>query len=734
MNNKIIKKEIEFAGKKITLETGKLAPMSNLAVKASYGDTVMLITANSGGYNPELDFFPLMVNYNEKLYASGTIKSSRFVKRDGRSTDDAIITGRLCDHAIRPLFPSDFSDETQIVGSVMSLEEDADATFLFLNAVSATLQASTIPWNGPMLTARVGYINNDYVLNPTRHQLHDESTLDMTVSFVGKEMKFLAIEAEANVLPENVILGAIEFARNGLKPIYDLIEDFAKAVNPKHEKFGYESVALEEDLTKDVHAIAKEKVIKLMQSGLDKVEMSTKLSELFEEVYTSLEGKYKKARIEKAFYDIEKHALQQMILDQGKRPDGRAIDEVRPITVDIDVLPRVHGSGLFTRGVTQVMTIATLGSPSDEMLVQDMYGEVSKKYMHFYNFPPYASGEIGRVGGFPKNREIGHGMLAEKALKPVLPDTKDFPYTIVLVSETLSSSGSTSMAATCGSTLALMAAGVPIKDMVAGIGVGLIVNDDMSKQLIMTDLAYMEDAFGFLDFKMTGTRNGVTAIQCDMKAEGIPMDLLPKIFEQSKAGRLHVLDKMEEVIKEPRKEVSEYAPKSAMTKIDPDKIGMVIGPGGKVIKELQERTSTDISIEEDGTVVATGFSPEGVAEAIAHIDGMTKDVEVGEIYDGVVKEIVDFGAFVQILPGKDGLLHVSEISSEYVDDVRNVLSEGQEVRVKVIKTEDGKVSLSKRAIDDPEGYEKAASRPSNRGGNNRRGGRFNDRKGRNNRR
>ena len=736
--NKIVKKEMDFGGKKLVLETGQLAVMSNMAIKASYGDTVMLVTANSGGYNPDKDFFPLMVNYMERLYSSGTIKSSRFVKRDGRGTDEAIITQRLADHAIRPLFPGDFSDEVQVAATVMSLEEDADPVVLFMNSISACLQSSTIPWNGPMVTARVGYVNGAYVLNPSRKVLKEESELDMTVSFVGSEKKFLAVEAEAHLLPEKVILGAIEFARNNLDELMKFIEEFANEVNPEGEKYEYESQKLDEELVEAVHEIAKERVIKLMKEGLDKVEMKEQLGAILEEVYTSLEGKFKKTDMEKAFYDIEKHALQSMILDEQKRPDGRGIKEIRPLTASVDILPRVHGSGLFTRGVTQVMTVATLGSPDDKQIIQDMYGEDTKRYMHFYNYPPYAGGEVGRLGGYPKNREIGHGMLGEKALLPVLPSEEEFPYTILLTSETLSSSGSTSMAATCGSTLAMMAAGVPIKDMVAGIGVGLIVNDDMSKQLIMTDLAYMEDAFGFLDFKMTGTRDGVSAIQCDMKAEGIPMSLLPKIIEQSREGRLQVLDVMEAAIKEPRAEVSEFAPKMASTKIDPDKIGAVIGSGGKVIKKIQEDTETNISIEEDGTVAATGMNKEGVLKAIEIVDGMTREIEKGEVFEGTVTDLVGFGAFVEVLPGRDGLLHVSEVADGYVEDVSKVLSVGDVIKVKVIKaTPDGKFSLSKKSVDNPENeeeYQKMRDQKDSNGKRDRGGRGRNGRSGRNNRR
>ncbi|MCA9308572.1 MAG: polyribonucleotide nucleotidyltransferase [Patescibacteria group bacterium] len=719
----IIRKEYDFAGKKLVLETGELAVQCNMALKASYGDTVMLITAVSGGYNPDIDFFPLTVNYQEKLFAAGSIKSSRFQKRDFRGTDETVIIGRTADHAIRPLFPRDFSDEVQVVGTVLSLDADFDPQVLFMNAVSACLHASSIPWEGPMVSAKVGYVDGEYVLNPDYEVLHHKSELDLIVSFVGADFKFLALEASANVLPEEKVLGAIEFARNNLKGLYEFINDFAKAINPSDERYEYVSTAHPPELVSKVDSIAKAKVTELMHQGLDKDLLSAQLKEVWADLYGQLSSEYSKSEIYSVFDDIKKHALQELILDKGIRPDGRAITEVRPITCKVDYLPKTHGSALFTRGVTQMLSVATLGGPSDELIMQDLYGERTQRYMHHYNFPPYSSGETGRVGGYPKNREIGHGMIGEKALIPVLPDKADFPYTIIVNSETMSSSGSTSMAATCGSSLALMDAGVPIKAMVAGVGVGLIVNDDMSKQLIMTDLAYMEDAYGFLDFKMTGTREGVTAIQSDMKAFGIPMDLLPKIFEQSKAGRMHVLDKMEEAIKTPRSSVNKNAPKIATTKISPEDIGTVIGSGGKNIKMIQEKTGAELSIEEDGSVIATSVDLEKAQAAIEYVDNMFKEINVGEVYTGTVVEILDFGALVEILPGKVGLAHVSELSYEYVKDVHSVVSVGDTLEVKVIGVDPraGKISLSPKALQTPpEGYE--APERSDRGGRGSRDG------------
>lgn len=724
--NKIVRKEINFAGRPLVLETGELAIQANLAVKASYGDTVVLVTVVSGAPKEDIDFFPLTVNYEEKLYAAGQIKSSRFVKRDGKATDEAVITKRLVDHAIRPLFPKDFMDEVQVVATVLSLDHSADPAFLTMIAASAALHASDIPWNGPMVSARMGFMGGQFALNPDPQKLEDltpDNQMDMMISFSGKEKKFLAVEAEVHLMAEEMVLGAMEFARNGLDPVVSLIEDFAKEVNPKAEKYVYVSKACAEDLLKDVLDVAHGRFVDLLKSDADKVELKAKEEELKAEVLAKFEGKYKKSDMLRAFDELEKRAIQHLILEEGKRPDGRGVKEIRPITTKVNILPRTHGSGLFTRGVTQVLTVATLGSPAMELFVQDMYGEKTKRYIHYYNFPPYANGETGRMGG-AGSREIGHGMLAEKALKAVIPSQDEFPYMIILVSETLSSSGSSSMASACGSSLALMDAGVPIKDVVGGVGVGLITNDDFTKYKIMTDLAYKEDAYGFLDFKMTGTRTGVTAMQADMKLTGIPFEMLAEIMAQSREARMKVLDEMEKALAKPRATVSERAPKVASSNIPPEKIGMVIGSGGKVIKEIQETTQTEVFLEDNGRVVITGIEMANVERAMKIVMGIVKDVEVGEIYEGTVKEILDFGAIIEILPGKTGLMHVSEISFDFVDNVRGLFKEGDVVRVKVIGLgDDGKISLSKKALETPpDGVTYMPSSGPSRGGS--RGGGF----------
>lgn len=704
--NKIIRKETEFAGKKLILETGELALRSNMAVKATFGDTVLLVTVVSGEPSIEADFLGLRVQYEEKLYASGSIKSSRFVKREGKATDDAVIARRTIDHAIRPLFPKDYMDEVQVVVTVLSLDETADPEFLSMIATVACLQASDVPFYGPVATARVGLIDENLVLCPSLKDLDEKSDLKMMVSFVGEDQRFLAAEVEANILPEEKILEAMNFARDELKPLVKFINDFVKEVNPEGKKYIYESKALPDETLSDITALVGEKVEEIMKSkekNNGKQDMGDELWEIREEMFKKFEGTYKKVDMELAFESIKKDVVRKIVLDEGKRIDGRKPTEVRPISINVGVLPRTHGSALFTRGETQALTVCTLGSPSDELLIQDMYGERKKRFIHYYNFPPYSVGEVGRFGA-PNPREIGHGMIAEKALRPVIPDQAVFPYTIMLVSEVISSNGSSSMASTCGSTLSLMDAGVPIKDMVSGIAMGLIVEDEtFNKYQILTDLAGEEDAGGFMDFKMTGTEEGVTAIQCDIKLKGIPMEILPKIMEQSKEGRMFILKEMQKVISKPKEEVSIYAPKMVTTQVNPDKIGVIIGTGGRVIREIQEKTQSEISIEEDGKVTISAPDKDKAEEALKIVEGLVKEVEVGEIYEGVVKELLDFGALIEVLPGKIGLLHVSEITNSFVENVNDWFKVGDKVKVKVISTgEDGKFSLSKRAADDPD--------------------------------
>ncbi|OGC47921.1 polyribonucleotide nucleotidyltransferase [candidate division WWE3 bacterium RIFCSPHIGHO2_01_FULL_42_13] len=718
MKNKIIKKETEFAGRKLTLETGRLAQQADMAVLATYGETVVLATVVSAGPNADLDYFPLSINYFENLYASGTIKSGRYVKREGRPSDDSVITRRLVDHAVRPLFPQEkgFMDEVQVVLSILSLDRDADPVFACMVAASAALHASNIPWEGPMATTRVGFIGGEYVLNPPLKTLEEESDLDMMVSFVGKEKRFLALECEANILPEEQVLGAIKFAQDNIDPVLKLVTEFAEEVNPGIKKYEFIPQIPGEDVTKAISDLMKTKLVELIGHGHSKEILAEKKGDLIKELYTAFEGKFKKADMEKAFYKLEQDAVRHLILEEGKRPDGRDATTVRELSAEVGVLPRVHGSSIFTRGLTQVLNVAVLGAPSMEQLIQDMYGERKKRYIHFYNFPPYSTGEVGRMTG-AGGREIGHGMLAEKALRPVLPSEKEFPYTIVLTSETLSSNGSSSMASACASSLSLMDAGVPIKDAVAGIAIGLVVNDDFSNYKILTDLTGLEDGAGYMDFKMTGTKTGVTAIQVDIKAKGLTYDMLTEVFKQSHDARMQILDLMATVIDKPRSEVNQYAPKSATTNIKPEQIGLIIGGGGKTIKALQEDTKTTVSIEEDGTVVVLGENEADVQRAIEIVNGMVREVKAGEIFDGKVEELAPYGAFVEFLPGKTGLLHISEIADGFVEKVEDHLSVGDVVKVKVLDvSRDGKYSLSIKALTGGSSSESGGTSGGSRGG------------------
>lgn len=694
--NKIVTKQINFQGKTLKIETGELAMMANNSVVLTYGETTVLATVVMGESDPSIDFFDLRVHYDPKLYAAGMIKSSKYIKRDGKPSDEAIITRRLIDHAIRPLFPKDFANAIQVIVSVLSLDRDADPEFASLLAASAVLHSSKIPFYGPMTSVKVGMKNDEVVINPIHDDIHNLD-LNMIISFSGSDRKFLAVEAEANILPEEKLLKAINEAHASCESLVNLLNDFANELNPGLEKIKYESNKISEETYDDIKNFSYEDLKKVFYDGLDKTKLSEAKKEVKHKAADYFKDKYESGILGRVFEDLEKKILQKMILEDGKRPDGRGQFEIRQLSSKVSYLPKVHGSGLFTRGITQALSVTTLGSLEDALVLQDFYGEETKYYIHFYNFPPYCSGEIGKTGG-AGSREIGHGMLAEKGLKAVIPSIKDFPYTIVVNTEITSSSGSTSMAAACGSCLALLDAGVPLKDMVAGIGVGLVVNDDFSKYKVITDIAYLEDAGGFMDFKMIGTRNGVTAIQCDIKLTGIPIELMPEIINQSKQARMEVLDHMSQTISEPNKELAKTAPKFVIVEINPEKIGVVIGSGGKTIKEIQAKTNTTLSIEETGRVVISGIDSELLEKAKNTVIGLTKDITVGEIYNGKVIKVVDFGAFVEILPGKEGLLHVSEIGHEFVKDVRAVLKEGQEFEVKVISTDNGKISLSRKAL------------------------------------
>lgn len=690
-----ISKSIDLAGRKLTLETGKLAPQANLAVLARYGETVILATAVANEPKEERDFFPLRIDYEERLYAGGFIKSSRFVKREGRPSDNAIIAARLIDHAIRPLFPKDFMDEVQVIITVLSVDQENDPEILSLIATSAVLTASNIPWLGPIAAARIGMENDNLVLNPG-NGIRENSPLDMVVT--GLKERIVGIEAQANEISEEKIVEAVESAHQQMQPIINLINEFAQEVGKK--KYEYESYALASDLLSDVTDAAEEKLKEMIAVPLDKVDWVDAYQDLKEEVFRTYEGKYTKTNMSQALQEIEKQVVQKLILEQGKRPDGRSLEEIRPLSIELDILPRTHGSALFSRGLTQSLGVVTLGSTSLEQLIQNMYGEESKRYLHHYNGPPFSLGETAPLRG-PGRREIGHGNLAEKALLPVIPSKEEFPYTIRVVSEILSQNGSSSMAATCSSTLALMSAGVPIKNPVAGIAIGLMTDKNEKSFAILTDIAGIEDWNGFMDYKMAGTRNGITAIQMDIKLKnGLALDIFKQVVERSKQGRLAVLDAMEKVIAKPRTDLSRHAPRIITLKIDPKKIGEVIGPGGKVIKKIIEETETEIDIDEDGSVFIAGVDEQKAQQAKQTIENLTREAQLNDIYEGTVTRILDFGAFVEVFPGKEGLIHISELAHRHVNKVEDIVKVGDKVKVKVIEIDNqGRINLSKKALE-----------------------------------
>lgn len=694
----IIKKEVEYAGKKLTLETGEFSLRSNIAVKASYGETVLLVNIVYNKPKETTDFLDLRIEYQEKFYASGLINNNRFLKREGKPSDDSIVTRRLIDHAFRPIFMPELNLSVQISITVLSLDPNADAELLAMIATSSALHASKLPVAGPVITGRVGLVNGNFLLSPSKEVLSTTSDIDMMVSFVGKDKKFLAVEAGVNLLPEQKVLEAINFVRDNSDSLLSLISDFRDAVNKTNEKIILEEKNEPLDLYNLLVNNFEQKICNAIYGQFE--DKKTILDQLKEQAIEMYKNDFNTEDIVKIVNNFEKMYIRKLVLDKKQRLDGRGLDQVRQISCKTQILPRTHGSGLFTRGNTQALTIATLGSPSCEMLQFDMYGESTKRFMHFYNFPPFSTGEIGRYGS-PGGREIGHGMIAEKALKPLIPSKQDFPYTIHLTSEILSSNGSSSMAATCGSTLALLSAGVPIKDMVGGIAMGLIVSNpnDFTDYQVITDLSGEEDFAGYLDFKMTGTRDGVTAIQCDMKLQGIPMNILEEVMSKSKIARIYVIDQMSLVIDKPNPSLSIYAPKLLNINISPEKIGTVIGSGGKTIKQIQEETNTEVHIEDDGKVTVSGDNIENVQKAINWIDGLTKEIEVGEVFKGLVVDVLDFGALVQILPSKVGLLHVSEFSNEYIKDIKSVVKIGDSFDVKVLKVEaNGKISLSKKVL------------------------------------
>ncbi len=688
--------QMDLGGRPLIMEIGKVAKQANGAVWVKYGDTVVLVTATLAKEPREgIDFFPLLVDYEERLYAVGKIPGG-FIKREGRPSEKAILSARLIDRPIRPLFPEGFRNDVQVVATVLSVDQDCAPDITAMNGASAALSISDIPFAGPIGGVIVGRVNGEFVINPTVQQ-SEKSEMHLVVA--GTKDAVLMVEAGAQEVPEEIILDAIEFGHTAIKEIIKFQEKIIEAVGK--EKLVVPVYKIEPEIEETVRSYLLDKIDNAVrnpdklarQEAIDQLEKET--VEHFVEIYPEQEK-----AIKEVFTKVLKETVRCMIINEGSRPDGRALDEIRPITCEVGVLPRTHGSGLFTRGQTQVLTVATLGAVSDEQILDGLGIEESKRYMHHYNFPPYSVGETRPMRG-PGRREIGHGALAERALLPVLPSEDKFPYTIRLVSEVLESNGSTSQASVCGSTLALMDAGVPISAPVAGIAMGLIMDGD--KFAILSDIQGIEDALGDMDFKVAGTAKGITALQLDIKIKGISQEILRHALAQAREGRLFILNKMLEAIPEPRKELSPYAPRIITMTIDPEKIRDVIGPSGKTIRKIIEETGVQIDIEDDGRVFIAAADAEAGKKAVHIIECLTQEVEVGKIYMGKVVRLMDFGAFVEIipgalgLPGKEGLVHISQLDERRVSRVKDVLKEGDEIIVKVIEIDkQGRVNLSRK--------------------------------------
>ena len=702
--------ETELAGRKLTIETGKIAKQANGSVVVRYGDTVVMTNVTAAKEpKDDVDFFPLSVDYEEKLYAAGRIPGS-FNRREGKPADKAVLVSRAIDRPIRPLFPHDFRNDVCVVNTVLSVDLDNSPEVCANIGTSAALSISDIPWGGPTAAVQVGYVDNEIVVNPTEEQ-NKKSRLHLTVA--GTEEKITMIEAGADEIPNDTMLEAIEKAHVEIKKVCKFISMIKAEIGKP--KFEYKSFSVNPEFYKVVTERLEQAMYEAVQNtdkeirndNVDKV--AEQIKDIAIEMFGENAEEEHKFDIATAVHDLEKACVRKMILKEHKRPDGRAIDEIRPLSAEVGLLPRVHGSALFSRGQTQVMSIATLGTKADEQELDGLDSEKSKRYMHQYNFPSYSVGEARPSRG-PGRREIGHGALAERALVPVIPSEEEFPYTIRVVSEVLESNGSTSQASICGSTLALMDAGVPIKKPVAGISTGLITDpEDPEHYIVLTDIQDIEDFFGDMDFKVGGTKDGITAIQVDIKIDGLTYEIIRQAFERTKIARDHIIDDVIiKAIPEPRKEVSKYAPKVLSLTIPTEKIKDVIGSGGKTINKIIEATGVKIDIEDDGHVSIYSEDGESAAKAKKMIEDITREIEAGKIYDGVVTRIVPFGAFVDLGAGKEGLLHISKISSKRVEKVEDVLAIGDEIRVKVSEIDNqGRINLNMKDLEARENNEES---------------------------
>ena len=697
----IVRKEFQFGEYKVILETGRIARQASGAVMVYMGDTVVLVTCvASKNDDPDRDFFPLTVDYQEKTYAAGKIPGG-FFKREGRPSEKETLTSRLIDRPLRPLFPKEFTNEVQIIATVLSLDPDIDPDIPAMLGASAAVAVSGVPFNGPMAAARVGYKNGQYQLNPTFSQTRD-SDLDLVVA--GTRTSVLMVESEAKQLSEEVMLGAVMFGHEQFQVAIEAIDSLAKeAATP----WDWQSPSKDEALQKEIESRCAD-LLREAYSIKDKLSRKERISEIRNEVVQAItesaiadgngEPKWSETEIKSAIEALESHIVRSSILSGENRIDGRDVKTIRPITIEIGVLPRTHGSALFTRGETQALVVTSLGTQRDAQIIDAIEGERKEPFMLHYNFPPFSVGETGRVGS-PKRREIGHGRLAKRGIAGVMPKLDDYPYTIRVVSEITESNGSSSMATVCGTSLSLMDAGVAISAPVAGIAMGLIKEGD--KFVVLSDIMGDEDHLGDMDFKVAGTGNGITALQMDIKIDGITKEIMEVALEQAREGRLHILDKMNGVISVPRGEMSEFAPRITTIKINPDKIRDVIGKGGATIRAITEETGATIDIDDDGTVKIAAVDKNAGEAARKRIEQLTADIEVGKIYEGRVAKLMDFGAFVNILPGKDGLVHISQISDERVENVSDKLNEGDIVRVKVLEVDkQGRVRLSMKAVNE----------------------------------
>ena len=692
-------------GRLMELEIGKVARQANGQCWVKYGESVVSVTATASKEpRPDIDFFPLSCDYEEKMYSAGKIPGG-FLKREGRPSEHAILSSRLMDRPLRPLFPKGYRNDVVVVATVMSVDPDCPTEIMAMIGSSVALATSDIPWDGPTASVQVGLVDDRFVINPTLAQ-REVSKMNLTVS--GTKEAIMMVEAGADEVSEKTMLDAIMFAHEEIKNIVEFIDAIVAEVGVTKQPF--EPPVVPAELEEEVKSFAEEKfdaAIRIKdkkdrENAMDEVETLT--HEYFVEKMSEEEYEENAKLISDALYTVKKTKVRNMILDEGVRPDHRALKEIRPIWCETGLLPRAHGSGLFTRGQTQVLSACALAPVSEAQIIDGITEQTEKRYIHHYNFPPYSVGEA-RPSRSPGRREIGHGALAERALLPVLPSVEEFPYAIRVVSDVLESNGSSSMASTCGSTMALMDAGVPIKKPVSGIAMGLIERveeDGTSKMAILSDIQGMEDFLGDMDFKVTGTKDGITAIQMDIKVHGLSREILEEALEQAREGRMYIMDKIFEEISEPRPELSKYAPRYVSMRIDPDKIRLVIGPGGKTINKIVEETGAkiDISEEDPGLIMIYSASQEGADAAKGQIEFLTKDVEVGETYMGKVMRIMSFGAFIEILPGKEGLLHISKMAKRRIDKVEDVMNIGDEVEVKVTEIDSqNRINLVRTKLD-----------------------------------